>query len=162
MGQTVSPPDASGRQASIGALKRATLVALGTLFVGIGAVGVVVPGLPTTVFLLIASYFFSKSCPALTDRWLRRGVFAPYMRYADEGRPMPTHARVIALVFIWMGTTLAVRTWESGWVDASVIAAAGIGSVAVLLVRRPSSSGCPVLGLVDTAPPRAAREPAAP
>lgn len=125
-------------------------MSLGTLFVGIGAVGVVVPGLPTTVFLLIASYFFSRSCPALTDRWLRRGVFAPYMRYADEGRPMPAHARAIALLFMWAGTAVAVRSWEAAWADTAIVVAAGIGSVAVLLVRRPTASGCPVLGLVDT------------
>lgn len=133
--------------------RRGVYVTAGAVFVGIGAVGIVVPGLPTTVFLLIASFFFSRSCPALTDRWLRRGVFAPYMRYVDERRPMPFHARVVALAFMWTGTALAVRTWESAWADVSVLVAAGIGSVAVLLVRRPESSGCPVLGLVESVAP---------
>lgn len=147
----------------LGGFKRGVFVAVGTAFVGIGAVGVVVPGLPTTVFLIVASYFFSKSCPALTDRWLRRGVLAPYMRYADEGRPMPFHARLIALALMWAGTATAVRTWESPWADAAIVVAAGIGSVAVLLVRRPSATGCPVLGLVETVatPARPAEEPQA-
>lgn len=136
--------------AAPGAFKRAVFVSLGVLSVGVGGIGIVVPGLPTTVFLLVASYCFSKSCPALTDRWLRRGVFAPYMRYADEGRPMPFHARVIALGFMWTGTAFAVRAWASPWADAAILVAAGIGSVAVLLVRRPSSAGCPVLGLADS------------
>ena len=147
-----------------GRVKRWSFVALGACCVGLGGVGIVVPGLPTTVFLIAASYFFSRSCPALTDRWLRRGVFAPYMRYADEGRPMPFHARVVALVFMWGGTAFAVRTWASPLADAAIVAAAGIGSVAVLLVRRASSSGCPVLGLADSlaAPSRPTPETPAP
>lgn len=136
-----------------GRVKRWTFVALGACCVGLGGVGIVVPGLPTTVFLIVASYCFSRSCPALTDRWLRRGVFAPYMRYADEGRPMPFHARVIALACMWGGTAIAVHTWTSPLADAAIVVAAGIGSVAVLLIRRPSN-GCPVLGLADNlAPP---------
>ncbi len=136
--------------AAPGVFTRAVFVSLGVLNVGLGGLGIVVPGLPTTIFLIIASYCFSRSWPALTDRWLRRGVFAPYMRYADDARPMPFHARVIALALMWTGTAFAVRAWASPWVDVAIVVAAGIGSVAVLLVRRPSSAGCPVLGLADS------------
>ena len=58
--------------------------------VSLGWLGVFVPGLPTTVFLLIASYCFARSCPWLEDRLLRVSVFAPYMKAHRRGPRLVT------------------------------------------------------------------------
>jgi hypothetical protein len=55
------------------------LAAAGLLCVGLGALGAVLPGLPTTIFLILASYCFTRSCPWLEERLLRTRLFAPYM-----------------------------------------------------------------------------------
>ena len=49
--------------------KKYLYIILGLLFVGIGCLGVLIPGLPTTIFIIIASWFFSKSSKRL-DAWL--------------------------------------------------------------------------------------------
>lgn len=51
--------------------KRVLYVFLGLIFVGLGYLGVLLPGLPATPFLMIASYFFVRSSPRL-HRWLHR------------------------------------------------------------------------------------------
>ncbi len=50
-------------------LKRCAYLALGWLCVGLGAIGIVVPGMPTVVFLLVAVWAFSKSSERF-HRWL--------------------------------------------------------------------------------------------
>ncbi len=65
------------------------LVAGGVTLVGIGAVGVFLPGLPTTIFLLGASWCFTRSCPWLEERLIRIPLFRPFLVYLDQGAQMP-------------------------------------------------------------------------
>jgi len=100
-----------------------------------------VPGLPTTIFLIIASYCFARSCPWLEERLLRIPLFAPYMRFIDEGRPMSSRARVVSITAMWTSVLLSLM-WlrASGRLSAALAIAitgvAGIGTVAVLRFRR--------------------------
>lgn len=82
-------------------LTRYGLAGAGVCSVGMGAVGVVVPGLPTTVFLIIAAWCFARSCPWLTDRLIRNRFFGPFVQYLEPGAVMPRRAKVIALSMMW-------------------------------------------------------------
>ena len=48
---------------------RAAYVAVGCVAVGLGTVGIVIPGWPTTVFFVVAAWAFSKSSPRL-EAWV--------------------------------------------------------------------------------------------
>ena len=50
-------------------LRKVAWIALGLISVGVGAIGIIVPGLPTTVFFIIAAACFAKSSPRL-ERWV--------------------------------------------------------------------------------------------
>src|SRR5688572_8066677 len=98
--------------------------------VGLGWLGVFVPGLPTTVFLLIASYCFARSCPWLEERLLRVPVFAPYMRALDSGRGLSRQAAIRAVTSLWISVALSLTVlWLAGQLPAwlaMIIAGAGI------------------------------------
>jgi uncharacterized membrane protein YbaN (DUF454 family) len=66
--------------------------------VGLAAVGVVVPGLPTTPLLLLAAACFARSSPRLHARLLANPVFGPLIREWQETRTVPVRAKVIAIV----------------------------------------------------------------
>ena len=60
-------------------MKRMIYIVLGLICVGLGALGVVVPGLPTTPFLLLASGLFYRSSPRLQE-WLLHSGLGTYIR----------------------------------------------------------------------------------
>lgn len=60
-------------------MKRYIYIVLGLLAVGLGALGVVVPGLPTTPFLLLVSWLFYRSSPRL-QQWLLQSWLGKYIR----------------------------------------------------------------------------------
>ena len=87
--------------------KRRIFAGLGLVCVAVGVVGVMVPGLPGTLFLLAASYLFVRSSPRL-ERWLREHPkLGPYLRLAESGA-MPWRAKAISVVAMWTGIFIAV------------------------------------------------------
>jgi uncharacterized membrane protein YbaN (DUF454 family) len=122
----VSGAPASPRPDSV---PRVILAATGVLCVGLGAVGVVVPGLPTTIFLIAACWCFARSCPWLEDRLVRTRLFRPFLRYLDGEAPMPLRARVVTIVVMWAAILVsgwALRSREVEWGWLAVLAVAGV------------------------------------
>ena len=119
-------------------LKRWSFLLLGLLSVAVGFVGVFVPGLPTTIFLMLASYFFTRSCPWLEDRLVRAPVFQPYLKYLDGERAMPLRARLTTVGMIWGATGISIALVASRgpvapWFAVTILTAAAIGSIVVML-----------------------------
>ena len=123
--------------------RRWAFAGLGVASVGMGWLGVFVPGLPTTIFLIIASYCFTRSCPWLEDRMLRIPLFAPYMKVLDEGRGMTRKAASSALVSMWSCVSLSLAVlYMTGrlapWIVAMVVLAALAGTAMIgLYARKP-------------------------
>ena len=121
--------------------RRWAFAGLGVGSAGLGWLGVFVPGLPTTIFLIIASYCFARSCPWLEDRLLRIPLFAPYMKVLDEGRGMSRQAAASALISMWscVGISLGILYLAgrlAPWIGAAVVLAAGAGTGMILLYAR--------------------------
>jgi hypothetical protein len=95
-------------------VRRWLLVLAGVISAGLGALGAVLPGLPTTVFLLLASYCFARSCPWLEQRLLRNRLFAPYMAYIDGGRPLSRKAKATAIASVWIAVSISLALLYSG------------------------------------------------
>jgi uncharacterized protein len=92
-------------------LMKALLVTLGTLSVGLGVVGIFLPLLPTTVFLLLAAACYARSSDRfyqwlIHHRWLGR-----YIRNHYEGRGMSRRDKTVTLVALWAGIG-ATATWS--------------------------------------------------
>lgn len=87
---------------------RLVLAAAGVVCVVLGAIGVVVPGLPTTVFLLAATFLFARSCPWLEERLIRNRLFAPFLGYLDGSTPMPMKAKLATMCVMWASVAVSV------------------------------------------------------
>lgn len=103
-----APP--APRPSSRGLSARPLFIGFGFLFVGLGAIGIVLPGLPTTPFMLLAAWMFSKSSPRF-HAWLwNHPMFGRYVRDWSEHRVIPMHAKVLSSSFMVAGlATLVAR-----------------------------------------------------
>ena len=74
----------------------------GTICVVLGAVGIVLPILPTTPFLLAAAACYYKSSERM-HRWLLNNKwFGEYIRNYTEGRGLPMKTKIAALTVLWI------------------------------------------------------------
>ncbi len=96
---------------SQGALEVATgarkilFLLLATLFFVLGVLGVGLPGLPTTPFLLLTSYFLVRSSPRLNAKLLRSRTFGPLLR--DWHRHRAIRPRVKAVTLLTMAIVVS-------------------------------------------------------
>jgi uncharacterized protein len=117
-----------------GVVSRAGWVCLGCAAVGLGGIGIVVPGLPTTVFFIVAAWAFSKSSPRLEAWVLGLPSIGPMVRDYRAGLGMPKKAKVVAVTMIVLFVGLSAWVVD-GWVlPALVVVAGAIGVVVVLRV----------------------------
>ena len=99
----------------------------------LGATGLIVPGLPTTPFLLLTSYFLVRSVPSLNDRLLKSKLFGPILTdwQRHRGVRKDVKLKAVAAVVLAISATL----WFSSlpvWANFGIVLLAAIG-VSVIL-----------------------------
>lgn len=116
--------------------KRHGYLLLGWTCVALGALGAILPLLPTTVFLLVAAWAFSRSSPRW-HRWLHEHPRFGHLLCAwEEHHAMPARAKRIALLTLalsWGITAFAFGPFS--W--AALIGGACIAGVAIYLLHIP-------------------------
>ena len=94
---------------------------VGALAVLLGILGLFLPLLPTTPFLLLASWCFARGSSRL-HRWLlSHRVFGEYLRNFEAGRGIPLKAKVLATVMLWSSLLLAIRRFDSPAIPALLV-----------------------------------------
>lgn len=111
------------------------LRALAGVCIGLGAVGVVLPGLPTTPFLLVAAWAAGKSSPALRRRLRAHPRFGPALVAWQDHGAIPRRAK-------WLAVALMAASWIMLWFSIEhrgVIGLVGamLAAMAIFLFTRP-------------------------
>ena len=84
-----------------GKLKRRLFVIAGTISVGIGVVGIIVPMLPTTPFLLLAAICYMRGSQRLYNALLCNRFIGSYVKNYLEGRGMSLKTKIWTLSLLW-------------------------------------------------------------
>ncbi len=118
----------------VGGLRRVLYVALAAVFLGLGLLGVFLPGVPTTPFLLLMSYFLVRSWPWLHDRVVSLPLIGGPIRDWRENRGVRRPIKAIAslMVLLVVGGTLMSQTVL--WPLKTAIA--GLATCGLLVVWR--------------------------
>ncbi|MEO9874040.1 MAG: YbaN family protein [Anderseniella sp.] len=119
-------------------VRQHVLRALGVVFVGLGFLGVLLPLLPTTPFLLLALACFARSSPAIHGWLINHRMLGPYIVDWERDRSIPFSAKIASVVMM-----AASFTWLALGTNAPAIAIWMTGAilicVAVYIVTRPTS-----------------------
>ena len=80
-------------------------IILGTISLGLGILGIFLPLLPTTPFLLLTAALYFKGSPRLYQWLLNHKYFGTYIRNFRETKAIPLRDKIISLLLMW-GTML--------------------------------------------------------
>ncbi|NLM13853.1 MAG: DUF454 domain-containing protein [Epulopiscium sp.] len=83
-------------------MKKVLLIILGTISLGLGILGIVLPILPTTPFLLLSLACYIKSSRKLYEFILQNKYLGPYVKDYVSGKGIPIHAKKKAIALIWI------------------------------------------------------------
>ena len=78
-------------------IKKIFLIILGLFFVGIGVIGVFLPGLPTTIFLLIAAWAFVRSSERLYNWLLNHKILGRFVKDYHTHKSMKLSTKIYAM-----------------------------------------------------------------
>lgn len=122
---------------------RILLLASGTLCVVLGLIGIFVPVLPTTPFLLLAAACYARSCDACHAWLLEHRWFGSFIRNWHEKRGVTRRQKSFAIAFLWAGIALSIAFGTSLWWVRLMLIAVASGTTLFLLlgVRTISAAG---------------------
>ncbi len=113
-------------------VRRVTYIAMAALFFAFGAIGVVLPGLPTTPFWLLTSYFLARSWPALNRRLMKNRLIGPMLHEWHQHRSVKRSVKRTAIVMVVCAVVFVVALGNLTPVGlATMLSAATIGLAVV-------------------------------
>jgi uncharacterized membrane protein YbaN (DUF454 family) len=112
----------------------------GVVFVAIGAIGIILPLLPTTPFLLLGAYSFARSSPRLHDWLLSHRSFGPLIRNWDQYGSIDRRSKRIALIVIVLTLGISLILGVPWWALAAQAIVLAMAATFVLTRPDPPDS----------------------
>lgn len=126
--------DDPSRDQSATGPRRILFLALAGFFTVLGAVGAILPVLPTTPFLLLASFFLARSSPRLNAALLNSRFLGPVLRDWQELHGIRTDVRIQALVTVVI--VLSLTIWFASPSTTISLAIGGLGLIGVGVILK--------------------------
>ncbi len=117
-------------------VKKVILISIGTLFVGIGLIGIIVPILPTTPFLLVAAALYAKSSQKFYNWLINNRFFGKYIKNYREGKGIPLRVKIFAISLLWITITCsAIFAVDIIYVKIILFAVAVAGTFYIVRIK---------------------------
>lgn len=114
---------------------RIVYIILGTLSLVLGIVGIIIPGLPTTPFLLITAALYIKSSDKLYKRLISNKIVGPFILEYQQKKGITWRIKLFAIVSMWTMISISTFFFISVFYVRLIVWIAGlIGTVIVAFV----------------------------
>lgn len=124
---------------------RILLIAVSTVALGLGILGIFLPLLPTTPFLLLAAACYARSSPRFYNWLMNHRQFGPPLRRWREQRAISKGHKILALSMLALTLIPAILFWVPVLAVKILLAAIGLG-VAGFILRQPHGPAEPPRG----------------
>ena len=122
--------------------KRRLLIGAGTLSTGLGIIGIFVPILPTTPFLLLAAACYMRSSERFYQWLINNRIFGAYVRNYIEGSGMAVRIKIFTILLLWLTIGLTIVFGVQNTVVRIVLICIAIGvTVHIILIKRRKVEG---------------------
>jgi uncharacterized protein len=89
-------------------LLKPIFIFLGSFFTVLGFVGIVIPLLPTTPFLLLAAFCYARSSEKLYNKLLNTKWLGEYIKSFQAGHGIPPRTKITAILVLWISSGYSV------------------------------------------------------
>ena len=117
-------------------MKRMILLSLGWLCVSLGFIGIFVPGIPTTIFLIIALWAFTKSSKKLRNWLLNHKRFGPILNNWQQHKVVPRRAKILMVVLMSLASVLFYYSLQNLYLTIGLVIILVL--VAIYVISLPS------------------------
>ena len=116
-------------------------ISLGSFFVALAAVGVALPGIPTTPFLILAAACYIRSSQKLYDWLISNKTFGPYLKDYREGKGIPKKAKILAISMIILFVGSSVIFGIEDQILKIVVGVLGLTGLLYVIFKVPVAKG---------------------
>ena len=117
---------------------RVLLMVAGTVCLCLGAIGIFLPILPTTPFLLLAAACYMRSSERLHKWLINNRWFGEYIKNYQAGRGIPKKTKIVALAFMWIAILYSTLFVVDEFLIAQIVLLLVATGVSVHLIRLPN------------------------
>ncbi|TFH25218.1 DUF454 domain-containing protein [Candidatus Bathyarchaeota archaeon] len=117
---------------------RASLFISGTFLLALGAIGIFLPILPTTPFLLLSAACYLRSSERMHKWLLNNRWFGKYIRNYQEGKGIPMKTKILAMTVLWVAILYSAFIALDEILIAQIVLLLIALGVSVHLVRLPT------------------------
>ncbi len=117
---------------------RFLLLVAGSFFLVLGAIGIVLPILPTTPFLLLSAACYLRSSERMHNWLLHNRWFGEYIRNYQDGKGIPLKTKVLAMTVLWVAILYSAFIVLDEILIAQIVLLAMALGVSIHLVRLPN------------------------
>ena len=115
---------------------RLILITAGTIFLGLGIIGIFLPILPTTPFLLLAAACYARSSKRFYNWLLKNKWFGKYIERYREGKGIPLKVKIYIITLLWITILLSTIFFiEIFWIRILLILIAVGVTIHILTIK---------------------------
>ena len=125
-------------------IRKAVLIFAGTMCLALGVLGMILPLLPTTVFLLMAAYCYSRSSERFHNWLLNNRWCGAYISNYKSGKGISMRQKISTIALLWVSISFSIWMLSAGfWLTLLLVAIAVGVSLHLILLKTYRPEGTP-------------------